>query len=158
MAKYIVQHRRGTAKQWSESDTPMPKEGELVIEIDEENLLHKLKIGDGISEFSALPYMSVDSFILPKKATIHIDPSQWRPSEEGDGRHYQVVTVQNAVVTPNSKIDLQLPYDDLNIFYEKDSTFVDENWGGQVRIYCIGQTPQNSYDIPVTITEVIWDD
>ena len=47
MAKYIVQHRRGTASQWSSKGTMIPMEGELVIEIDEANSLHKLKIGDG---------------------------------------------------------------------------------------------------------------
>jgi hypothetical protein len=102
--------------------------------------------------------MSVDSFILPKTASVHIDPTQWKQADdEDDDRFYQVVTVQNAVVTANSKIDLNPSSDTLAIFHEKDLAFVVENWDGQARVYCIGQVPQNSYDIPVTVTEVICD-
>ena len=53
----------------------MPQAGELVVEYD--NGIPRLKIGDGIQEFSALPYMSVDSFILPTQATITITPDKW---------------------------------------------------------------------------------
>lgn len=168
MAKYIFQLRRGKKEtdkygnilrdDWAEYEKQnshiKPLEGELVLEYD--NGVPRLKIGNGINEFSALPYMSVDSFIMPKTATVHIDPTQWRQAD--DARYYQVVTVQNAVVTTNSKIDLNPSSDTLAVFHEKDLAFVVENWDGQARVYCIGQVPQNSYDIPVTITEVVCDD
>ena len=48
MAKYIAQHRRGTTKQWYEAQDIIPLEGEIVIEIDDKNFLHKLKIGDEV--------------------------------------------------------------------------------------------------------------
>lgn len=166
MAKYISQMRRGVKddttgrNDWATYEAQeghlIPLEGELVLEYD--NGVPRLKIGNGKDEFSALPYMSVDSFILPKTASVHIDPTQWRQATDGDDdRFYQVVTVQNAVVTPNSKIDLNPSSDMLAIFHEKDLAFVVENWDGQVRVYCIGQVPQNAYDIPTTITEVIVD-
>lgn len=133
-----------------------PLAGELVLEYD--NDVPRLKIGNGRDPFSKLPYMSVDSFILPKTAKVHIDSTQWRQAEDGDDdRFYQIVTVQNAVVTVNSKVDLNPSSDDLAIFHEKDLAFVAENHDGQIRIYCIGQTPKNSYTIPVTITEVVCD-
>ena len=174
MAKYLFRLRRGWkgvdkngnttyddgtpvddwAKYETDPDHTKPLEGELVLEYD--NGVPRLKIGDGVNEFSALPYMSVDSFILPKTATVYLDSSQWRQADDGDDdRFYQVVTVQNAVVTANSKIDLNPSSDTLAIFHEKDLAFVIENWDGQARAYCIGQVPQNSYEIPCTITEVI---
>jgi hypothetical protein len=140
-----------------------PLDGELVLEYEENPNTGKktprLKIGDGVSTFAELEYISVDSFILPKTASVHIDPAEWKQADdEDDDRYYQVVTVQNAVVTKNSKVDLQPSSDDLTVFHEKDLAFVAENWDGQVRVYCIGQVPQKAYDIPVTITEVVCND
>ena len=138
-----------------------PLDGELVIEYEVVNgdgkKTPRLKIGDGVSEFKDLEYISVDSFIMPKTASVHIDPSQWKRAEDGDDRYYQVVTVQNAIVTENSKIDLNPSSDDLAVFHQKDLTFVAENWDGQIRVYCIGQVPQNAYNIPCTVTEVVFD-
>ena len=76
--KYIFQLRRG----WKNSEDGRddwatyeenanhvkPLEGELVLEYD--NGIPRLKIGDGIHKFSELPYMSVDSFILPKQISV----------------------------------------------------------------------------------------
>lgn len=85
MPKYLFQLRRGwkddaTGRDdWASYEAQTghikPLEGELVLEYD--NGIPRLKIGDGIREFSALPYMSVDSFILPTKATITITPDNW---------------------------------------------------------------------------------
>ena len=165
MAKYIFQLRRG----WKWDKDPatgeprddwakyterkpaeaMPRPGELVLEYD--NGIPRLKIGDGIHKFSELPYMSVDSFVLPTPAKVHLS-TDW--VQDADSRYYQVVTVQNAVITPNSKVDLQVSPEDLTIFHEKDLAFVAENEDGVVRIYCIGQVPQNEYDLQCTVTEV----
>ena len=177
-----------------------PYEGELVLEYEVNpntgKKIPRLKIGDGINEFSALPYMSVDSFILPRQATTTIYDSKWlmvdnddnfldlfgnvidedgNILEEGrynidaegnfvdeDGdiikiRYAQRVTVANAVVTENSKIDLNPTPEMLVMFHEKDLTFVAENNNGVVFVYCVGQKPVNTYTIPVTITEIIVD-
>ena len=164
MAKYIFQLRRGTKTtdangnvtrdDWAtyelQENHMKPLEGELVLEYD--NGVPRLKIGDGINEFSALPYMSVDSFVLPTPATVHLS-TNW--IQDADNRYYQVVTVQNAIVTPNSKVDLQISPEDLTIFHEKDLAFVAENEDGVVRVYCVGQVPQNEYDLQCTITEVV---
>lgn len=159
--KYIFKLRRGTKDDatdrddWAEyeaqEDHLKPLEGELVLEHD--NGIPRLKIGDGASEFSALPYMSIDSFILPKQAFVNLS-TEW---EAEDNRYYQEVEIQNATVTPKSKIDLQPDSAQLYVFHEKDLAFVAENNNGVVRVYCVGQVPQNSYQIPVTVTEVITD-
>lgn len=157
--KYTFQLRRGWKddstgrNDWLEyeklEDHALPLEGELVLEYD--NGIPRLKIGDGIQEFSELPYMSVDSFILPTPAKVHLS-TNW--IQDADDRYYQVVTVQNAVITPNSKVDLQVSPEDLTVFHEKDLAFVAENDDGVVRVYCIGQVPQNEYDLQCTVTEV----
>ena len=129
-AKYITQLRRGTKEQWiayeAQPDHMKPLAGELVVEYD--NDTPRLKIGDGTSEFSALPYMSVDSFILPTSASITLYADRW--TKASDDRYYQVVTVNNATITPNSKIDLQPDSATLEAFRQKDLMFVTENEDG----------------------------
>jgi len=66
--------------------------------------------------------------------------------------YYQVVDVEGA--TPCSQVDLTPSIEQLNIFYEKDLSFVTENEDGIVTVYAIGQKPENDYTIQVTITEV----
>ena len=127
----------------------IPRPGEMVLEYD--NGIPRLKIGDGVTPFASLSYMSVDSFILSKHASVHLS-TNW--IKDSDDRYYQVVTVQNAIVTPSSKVDLQVSPEDLTIFHEKDLAFVAENEDGTVRVYCVGQVPLNEYDLQCTVTEV----
>ena len=56
--------------------------------------------------------------------------------------------------TENSKIDINPTVEQLNIFHEKDITFVVANNRGIITVYCIGQKPANDYTIQVSITEV----
>ena len=56
MANNIVQHRRGTTEEWKKLDL-VPFEGELVIEECADGTC-KCKIGNGISKFSELAYLS----------------------------------------------------------------------------------------------------
>lgn len=155
-SRYIIQLRRGTAEEWATIGKDIvPLEGELVLEIDKSgNNLHRLKIGDGTSLYEALPYLSVDNFIFPKQEFVRLS-TQW--SVASDNRYFQEVVVDNAVITSHSKVDLNPTSEMLAIFHEKDLAFVAENEGGVVRVYCVGQVPQNSYDIPVTVTEIITD-
>ena len=158
--KYIFQLRRGWKddtigrNDWAEYELKenhiKPLEGELVLEYD--NGTPRLKIGDGINEFSNLPYMSVDSFILPAPASITIYADKW--IQAADNRWYQVVEVAKSTITSNSKVDLQPSSEQLSIFYEKDLAFVTENEDGVVSVYCVGKIPQNDYVIQATVTEV----
>lgn len=172
MDKFIFRLRRGW--KWDEDpvtgeprndwedyeakeDHIKPREGELVLEYD--NGIPRLKIGDGVREFSALSYMSVDSFILPTTASITLLPDAWQEVLDDDGnpvqnRYYQTVTVNNAVVTQNSKVDLQPSPEQLAIFHEKDITFTAINRGGNVRVCVVGQKPTQPYTMQVTVTEV----
>ena len=175
--KYVSQLRRGwkttdvngniTRNDWAEYEAQAnhmkPLEGELVLEYD--NGIPRLKIGDGVREFSALPYMSVDSFILPTPTTITLlgGEEYWENEYDDDGNlvgYTQVVQVNNYVITPNSKVDIQPSPEMLAIFHEKDVTFtaVTETIGGvtTVTVHAVGQMPQNTYEnVQVTVTEVM---
>lgn len=163
MARYIQQLRRGwkddTRDDWKEyeskEDHIKPLEGELVLEYDYG--IPRLKIGDGIREFSELPYMSIDSFIAPTPTTITLYSDKWESVEGYDKRYTQDITEQLAgKVTVNSKIDLQPTPEQLYSFRVKDVTFTTVNEDGIVRVCAIGARPANDYeDIQVTITEVI---
>ena len=169
MARYIQQLRRGwkwdvdpktgsPRDDWAEYESRLdhikPLEGELVLEYD--NGIPRLKIGDGEREFSDLPYMSIDSFVLPTSISVTIYADKWE--QASDNRWYQIVTVDNAMITPRSKVDLQPDSEQLAIFHEKDLAFVTENEDGVVSVYCVGQVPQNDYKIQATVMEVSVDE
>lgn len=166
MMKYIFQLRRGTKEDWIKYEATeghiKPLAGELVLEYDENNI-PRLKIGDGEKEFSQLEYMSVDSFILPKKPYITLKANDWVQCVDDNGdlitnRHHQVVTVSNGIITPNSQVDLQPDPDQLIIFRKKDLAFTAINEDGVVTVYAVGVKPTDDYDIQATVTEVIIDD
>ena len=69
-------------------------------------------------------------------------------------RYVQEVTVNNAIITPYSKIDLQIDSEQAVIFHEKALAFGTENEDGNVIVYCVGNIPQDDYTIQATVTEV----
>lgn len=167
---YLFQLRRG----WKDDSTgrddwatyentaghKLPLAGELVLEYD--NGVPRLKIGDGEHEFSALPYMSVDSFILPKPVSVTLYSDKWEQVTDIDGAdvvdtYYQAVTVNNATITSNSKIDLQPNTEQLLDFYDAGIALTTENDEGNVGVYVVGGRPTKSYDIQATVTEVSLD-
>ena len=84
-----------------------------------------------------------------RTVTISLLESEWEPY----GNNYsQVVIIEGT--TPNSKVDLQPSVEQLNVFYEKDITFVTENKNGTITVVCIGQKPTSNYTMQATITEV----
>lgn len=143
-----------------------PLESELVVEYEVNpktgKRLPRLKIGDGESTFAELPYMSVDSFILPTQATIILNPDNWKEILDENGipipnRYYQMVQIANAAITPTSKIDLQPSPEQLLIFHQKDIAFTVINENGNIRVCVVGQKPNNEYSIQATVTEVVAD-
>ena len=148
-----------------------PLDGEIVLEFEQYpngKKIPRLKIGDGVSEFSQLEYMSVDSFILPKPTTITLygGADNWEEEYDTDGNligYTQVVEVANYKITPTSKVDIQPSPEQLAIFHEKDVAFtaVTETVDNEtiVTIHAIGVMPQQTYEkIQVTVTEVVIDE
>lgn len=64
----------------------------------------------------------------------------------------QVVSIEG--VTPYTQVDITPNITQLNIFYDKDLSFVTENENGVVTVFAIGDKPQNDYLVQVTMTEV----
>lgn len=71
---------------------------------------------------------------------------------EEDNRYSQIVEVED--VTNKSQVDLTPDVQQLEVFYEKDVTFVTMNEGGVITAFAIGQKPVNDYTVQVTITEL----
>ena len=92
--------------------------------------------------------------VAPSPANITIYSDKWEQTDDGK-MWYQEVQVNNATITPYSKVDLQLSAEQVVIFYEKDLAFVTENDGGVVTVYCIGTLPKNTYTIQATVSEVV---
>ena len=54
MKKLITQHRRGTNAEW-EATSETPRCGEIVVE---KGVVPKLKVGDGVTPYPDLPYIT----------------------------------------------------------------------------------------------------
>ena len=90
---------------------------------------------------------------LPKRSVRIADVELLAANWVGDtSPYYQIAEIEG--ITEFSQVDLTPSIEQLVIFYEKDLGFVTENEDGVVRVYAIGQKPENDYTIQVTITEV----
>ena len=144
MAKYIIQHRRGTTQQWLNTGTIL-REGEIGIEYtDEEQSEARLLIGtkNGIN---ALPFSPVS-----KIRTILLSADGW----VGDDSPFsQVVDIEG--ITNNSKVDLQPTTEILSYLSDEEITLTTTNEAGVVRVYALGSKPTIDITIQISITEVI---
>lgn len=155
MAKYITQMRRGTLEEWSTIwKDIIPLEGELVFEMDKSGAnLHRMKIGDGLNVYAKLPYISVDNFVLPKPFVIALYENKWQQS--ADDRYYQEVTIPGAIITSNSKVDLQPSPEQLCYLRSEGISLSTENEDGVVRVYIVGETYLHDCTMQAIITEVL---
>lgn len=105
--------------------------------------------------------------VSPLKASVNISggAQSWTLEnvEDASGnvigtRYGQKVTVNNATITPYSKVDLQLTSEQTAILYGKGLAFVAENDGGVVTVYCIGNIPEDNYTFQAVVTEVVVND
>ena len=84
-----------------------------------------------------------------KLSTVTLLADKWEGTESP---YTQVVDIVGT--TKNSKINLNPTIEQLNIFHNKDISFVVGNTNGIITVYCIGQKPTNDYTMQVSITEV----
>lgn len=91
------------------------------------------------------------SIATPVKITeITVPVATWKG---GTSPFSQIVDVFG--VTANSKIDLQLGYDQMELFRDQEIAFVAENTGGEVTVYAIGEKPKADVKLQATIEEVV---
>lgn len=159
MAKYIYQHRRASKDVLSNKETLIPQEGELIVEFDHENNLHRLKIGDGINKYSELSYLMAGDEILtqalPDVIQVTLDANEW----EDDGDHAgedslctcyrQKITEERA--TTKSRLDLQPDVDMLAEFQKLGIVLVTKNINGEIFVYSIGNMPTKTYRMQATL-------
>ena len=116
-----------------------------------------------IEEIRALIESVVKEIAVPSYAYVNIlgGADNWVAEEVTDAsgkvigvRYGQVVNVNNAVITKQSKVDLQVTSEQMVVFYEKDIAFVTENEDGVVTVYSVGSIPENDYKVQVIVTEV----
>lgn len=172
MSRYLFQLRRGKKDSSSNRDDwatyeampdhQLPLEGELVLEYD--NGVPRLKIGDGITEFSQLPYLSVDSFIISqvasKTVTATLLAANWTVATDEGGNTIpdtwsQVVLQNSEDITVNSKVDLQPSAKQLVTFKEHGWVFVAENENGIITVFCVGPKPTIDITMQATVKEVV---
>lgn len=140
-----------------------PLESELVIEYEvypDGKKIPRLKIGDGVSTFAELEYISVDSFILPKPVSVTLYADKWEQVVDDDGEYIvdtysQAVEVENAIITPNSKVDLQPTTADLCRLYDWGVALNTKNTDGNITVYAVGGMPTSSISLQATVTEVL---
>lgn len=134
------------------SDTVI-QSGSLSGEIRSEGALHGTIAAEATLEGTiAMPIKEEVTRLAnaPKISEITVLSDAW--GGEGDKWHSQVVTCKD--FTEKCQVDLTPDLQQLEIFYEKDLTFLTKNLGGVVTVYAIGQKPLNDYTIQVTLTEV----
>ena len=163
MSKFLYKHRRGTTDDWElMGNEIVPQEGEIVVEIDEKNNLHKLKIGDGVHTYAELKYLmagdEVVSQVLTRVSrleTVTLDVNSWVETACGTdvvtGAYNQVVELAN--ITSRSRLDLQPDVDMVAEMGALGVSFVTENKGGILTVYSVGNKPTKTYVMQATVVE-----
>ena len=91
---------------------------------------------------------------IPRVVDITRYHNLWEDEVGEDGvvdSYSQVVDIE---VTANTKVDLQASAALLDIFHEKDIAFVAENVNGVVKVYAIGDKPDEDYTLQAALKEV----
>jgi hypothetical protein len=96
----------------------------------------------------------LEEIIVPsiKISSVTLYADQWKGASSP---YSQKVDIVGATI--NSKINLNPTIEQLNIFYNKDISFVVENDDGNITVYCIGQKPTNDYTMQATVMGVLID-
>lgn len=81
--------------------------------------------------------------------SVTLSAAAWTGS---NNRYSQVVSVPSA--TAKSQVNLIPSLEQVEIFYEKNITFITENDGTKITVYVIGQKPENNYTMSADIVEV----
>lgn len=124
------------------------------VKFEELDTNFKTNFGE-VANISAVMYQEICQLVesllaqVNKLSTVTLYADQWVGA---DSPYSQVVTIPGT--TENSKVNLNPTLEQLEIFRNKDITFVVGNNKGIITVYCIGQKPTNDYTMQAAITEV----
>lgn len=85
-----------------------------------------------------------------KITEISAAAADWKGAESP---YSQVVAVDG--ISVNSKVDIQLSVEQMELFRNQDIAFTTENDGGVVTLYAIGDKPTADCVFQATVTEVV---
>ena len=91
--------------------------------------------------------------VAPSPASVTIYADKW--VQDSENLWHQVVQVNNATITPYSKVDFQLNVEQFVAFAEKDTALITENDGGTITVYCVRTKTTRDWTIQATVSEVV---
>lgn len=91
--------------------------------------------------------------VAPTPASVTIYADKW--VQDSETLWHQVVQVNNATITPYSKVDFQLNVEQFVAFAEKDTALITENDGGTITVYCVRTKTTRDWTIQATVSEVV---
>lgn len=151
MAKYILQHRRGTTEAWQETDIIL-RDGEIAIE-DRSDGTRGIIVGDGVHTYNELSKM-----YLQQVWTLNLPAENWEQmdSEVCEDGYHQFITLSGTILTPYTKVDLQPTETLISMLRDEEITLTTKNVNGeQLCVVAIGGAPSQDIEVQATKTEVI---
>lgn len=106
--------------------------------------------GGGLEVQMEGPFGGLSGGSTAKLTTIELSASAWKGAKSP---YFQVVDMPE--VSVNSKVDLQLSVEQLELIQKKRVAFIAENDAGVVTIYAMGDRPNMDYTLQATVLEVI---
>lgn len=91
--------------------------------------------------------------VAPTPASVTIYADKW--VQDSEQLWHQVVQVNNATITPYSKVDFQLNVEQFVAFAEKDTALITENDGGTITVYCVRTKTTKDWTLQATVSEVV---
>ena len=170
-------HKHDVEVNWLKAVNFIPKQGEIIVyDRDDTYNYERIKIGDGNTLVSALPFTAVNMVyvgptqptdpnvkvwintaeegtgiipVLPRITTISLPAANWNGSA---APYSQTVSINTA--TSATKIDLQPTVAQITSLQNDDVALMAENTNGTVKIYSFGGKPSSDMTMQVLLTEV----
>jgi hypothetical protein len=103
------------------------------------------------TEFEA-KLLEISNKVAPSPASVTLYADRWEYNEE-EKIWYQEVEVANATITTNSKVNIQINAEQVEMF--RGMTLWAENEGGIITVCCSGGVPEENCVLQSTVSEAI---
>lgn len=146
--KARIVHKHDIEANWLLATGFTPKQGEIIVyDIDNNYSYERIKIGDGLKNVNALPF--IGETIAPKLTSITMLTSAWG----GESNPYSQVVACNGV-NVNSKLDLQPSPEQVVMLQNAGISLMLTNDNGTVTAWAINGKLSEDVTMSVLITEV----